>query len=91
MNKSILLSGLGLAVVGLGLIGAQPARADDWHGHEGREFHEHRDFHDRDWYLRHHYPPPPVAYAPPPPVAYVPPPVAYPAPGINLVLPIHIR
>ena len=43
----------------------------------------HRHGHYRGW---HRGPPPPYAYAPP--VVYAPP---APAPGINLILPLHIR
>jgi hypothetical protein len=57
---------------------SQTAHAD-WHGHRGpppRHHHWHPDPRPREIYA-----PAPVVYAPPPPVS----------PGLNLILPIHIR
>jgi hypothetical protein len=57
---------------------------------------EHHD-HGRPVAHRHHwhdgwgYAPPPVVYAPPVPGYYAPPVVTAPAPGLNIIVPLHIR
>jgi hypothetical protein len=85
-------------ILGLGLTLAAPAHADDddwhhrggdWHDHEWRE-HEWREHQGWGWGHRDYYEPPPVVYAPPPAPIYVPPPI-YPAPGLNVIIPLHIR
>jgi hypothetical protein len=75
--------------------------------HERREHERHdHEWHERQAWCAHHpyecgapgyayAPPPPVVYAPPP-VVYAPPPVVYAppvvaAPGLNIVVPIHIK
>ena len=73
--------------LGLGAVAATtavPAYAD-WRDDRARHDRDWRDHHWRD----HHpvYVGPGYAYAPPP-VVYAPPP---PPPGINLVIPLHIR
>ncbi|HTZ79684.1 MAG TPA: hypothetical protein VMC10_17360 [Stellaceae bacterium] len=79
-RRLVLALGLGAVAVTT----AVPAYAD-WRDDRAR--------HDRDWREHHwhdHYPVyvgPGYAYAPPP-VVYAPPP---PPPGINLVIPLHIR
>jgi hypothetical protein len=75
---------LALAFAGLvGAVVAPPARADDRFRHERHERFEHHRHHER------------VIVAPGPGYVYAPPPVVYPAPvvspGINLVIPLHIR
>ena len=93
MIKTLLPAALAVALV---LGAAAPAAADDWHD---RRWHEHdvrdRAWHDRDWRIHHpYYAAPPVVVSPPPAAVYAPPPVIAPAPiapGINIVLPIHIR
>jgi hypothetical protein len=80
MKKSLtakLAFGLALGTLVSAMAGA--AYADGWHDHEVRAYHH--------W---HPHPgvvvePAPVVYAPP--VVYSPPPP--PAPGINLILPLH--
>ena len=73
--------------LGLGAVAATtvvPAYAD-WRDDRAR--HE-RDYRDHRWGDRHPvYVGPGYAYAPPP-VVYAPPP---PPPGINLIIPLHIR
>jgi hypothetical protein len=75
---------------------AYPAKADD--DHRGRERREHEEWREREWReheeeahrWRRNY----VAVYPeaPPPVIYAPPAVVYaPPPGINLIIPLHIR
>lgn len=94
MGKSLLPATLAV-VIALGAVA--PAFADE-HGWREREWHEHerrdREWREHEWRVHHPYyaaPPvvvaPPPAYYPPPPV-YAPPPVA---PGISVILPIHIR
>jgi hypothetical protein len=69
-------------VMGTALIG--PAMADmrghdrDWHAHE---------VHARGWHHDHPNYEPGYVYAPP--VVYAPPPE--PSPGINFIIPLHIR
>jgi ABC-type Zn2+ transport system substrate-binding protein/surface adhesin len=75
------------------------AKADDWHGHEGRGHDEGRGHEEGRWHewreherRAHHWHE--VEVVPPPAVVYSPPPVVYapaPSPGISLILPIHIR
>jgi hypothetical protein len=74
---------LALALVLAGLVGgvlAPPAQADDRHRHERHDRH----YHHRGGYV-----------APGPGYVYAPPPVVYPgpvvSPGINLIIPLHIR
>lgn len=94
MMKTLLSAALAVTVIA-GI--AAPAFADphDWHE---REWHEHerrdRDWHDHEWRIHHpYYAAPPVVMAPPQ-AYYASPPVIAPepiAPGINIILPIHIR
>lgn len=88
-------SRFGAALAALALAGvlagfAAPARADDdWRGRERAEHERFRRERERREWRAHHRPvyvaPPEQVYAPP--VELAPPP----APGINLIFPIHIR
>ena len=81
---------------------AIPARADDdyWRGRERREHARHERYERQEWCNYHPYecgnsnlggfyvapPPPAVVYpAPPPPIGYAP------SPGLEIVVPFHIR
>ncbi len=92
MVKTLLSATLAAAFV---LTAAAPAFAEDW---RAREWHEHerrdRAWHDHEWREHHpYYRAPPVVVAPGP-AYYAQPPVYAPAPiapGINIVVPLHIR
>lgn len=99
INRALLAASL---IVGFSAIASVPAKADDDHDrgrHEGYERDhdrgEWREHREHEWREHHYYAPPPVVYAPAPRAVYVPPPVyaapVYPTPGINLVIPLHIR
>jgi hypothetical protein len=91
-----LRTAVGLALI-LSAAAAGTASADDWHGHP--HGWRHGWHHPHPVYVYppgYYYPPPPVVYATPapPPVVYAPPPVVYPSPvvpGLNIVVPIHVR
>lgn len=100
-----IFSSRALAAVGLaiGIVGFLPlsAHADDWHEHGGYggEWHEHEwrehEAREHGWrgYDRHagYYVAPPMAYVQQPPIVYVQPQPVYAAPGLNVVIPLHLR
>jgi hypothetical protein len=95
LRKLVLVAGLAAVIGGLG---AAPAFADEWHhdrdGWRGEHF-RHDDWRHDDWRWRERYEHRPYVAVSPgyygPGYAYAPPPVAYGAPALNFVFPLHIR
>ena len=105
IRRAVAVVGLSIALGGLASVPAFAddwhghGWGEGWHGHgwRGHEWREHHPYWGWGGGGYGYYAPPPVAYAAPPPVMYAPPPVVYAPPpiyaepGLNVVIPLHIR